>query len=216
MDISQAVAELNDKFVDAVNSHDTPGWTALFAEDAVLIPAGQEAVTGRKGIEEWAEVATKIWNHLEVQQGTCTYDGNVAWQSGTWTGNINVPDGGTVDISGNFLGIAQKEGSTLRIKAHTWNVNPATPWPVASRGTRPLRMPPTPVHQWEQRYFWSLSENQQFTEGFQTNRLVGIFGRRSGRRRWQRKAAQLLEVPASIFISKPRANGFRAAISAID
>jgi ketosteroid isomerase-like protein len=127
MDISPAFAALNDRFVDTVNSHDTPGWVALFAEDAILIPAGQEAVTGRKGIEEWAEVATKIWNHLEIQQGLCTSDGNVAWESGTWTGNINVPDERTMDISGNFLLIAQKEGSALRIKAHTWNVNPATP-----------------------------------------------------------------------------------------
>ena len=127
MDISQAFAALNGRFVDTVNSHDTTSWVALFAEDAILVPAGQEAVTGRKGIEEWAEVATKVWNHLEIQQGLCRSDGNVAWESGTWTGNINVPDERTMDVSGNFLLIAQKEGSTLRIKAHSWNVNPTTP-----------------------------------------------------------------------------------------
>jgi len=87
MDISQAFTALNGRFADTVNSHDTPSWVALFAEDAILIPAGQEAVTGRKGIEEWAEVATKIWNHLEIQQGLCTSDGNVAWESGTYRTN---------------------------------------------------------------------------------------------------------------------------------
>ena len=127
MDISQAFAALNGKFVDTVNAHDTPSWAALFAEDAILIPAGQQAVTGRNGIEGWAEVATKVWNHLEIQQEFCTSDGNVAWESGTWTGNINIPDEQTMDISGNFLLIAQKEGSALGIKAHTWNVNPTTP-----------------------------------------------------------------------------------------
>jgi ketosteroid isomerase-like protein len=127
MDISQAFAALNSRFVETVNCHDAPSWVALFAEDAILIPAGQEAVTGRKQIEEWAEVATKIWNHLDIQQGLCQSDGNVAWESGTWTGNINVPDEQTMDISGNFLLIAQMAGSTLRIKAHTWNVNPAMP-----------------------------------------------------------------------------------------
>ncbi|MGF6636663.1 ketosteroid isomerase-like protein [Paraburkholderia sp. MM5496-R1] len=127
MDISQAFAALNGRFIDTVNSHDTPGWLALFAEDAILIPAGQEAVSGRKGLEEWAEVATKVWNHLEMQQAFCTSDGNVAWESGTWTGNINVPDDRTMDVSGNFLLVAQREGSMLRIKAHTWNVNIATP-----------------------------------------------------------------------------------------
>ncbi|PRX99343.1 DUF4440 domain-containing protein [Paraburkholderia sp. BL25I1N1] len=132
MDISQAFAALNGRFVDTVNSHDTIGWVALFAEDAILVPAGQEIVTGRKGIEEWAEVATTVWNHLEIQQGLCRSDGNVAWESGTWTGNINVPDERTMDIGGNFLLIAQQEGSTLRIKAHSWSVNPTTPRPTAA------------------------------------------------------------------------------------
>jgi ketosteroid isomerase-like protein len=127
MDISQAFAASNGRFVDTVNSHDAPGWAALFAEDAILIPAGQEAVSGRKGIEEWADVATKVWNHLEIQQGFFTSDENVAWESGTWSGNINIADERTIDIGGNFLLIAQREGSALRIKAHTWNVNPATP-----------------------------------------------------------------------------------------
>ena len=126
MDISQAFAELNARFVDTVNDHDAISWAALFAEDAVLVPAGQVSVTGRKGIEAWAEIATKVWNHLEIKQGPCTADGNVAWESGTWTGNINVPDEQTMDLSGNFLLIAQKEGSAWRIKAHTWNVNPTT------------------------------------------------------------------------------------------
>ncbi len=117
MDISQAFAALNGRFVDTVNSHDTRSWAALFAEDAILIPAGQGAVAGRKGIEEWAEVATKVWNRLDIQQGACTSDGDVAWEFGTWTGNINVPDERTMNIGGNFLLIAQKEGSTLRIKS---------------------------------------------------------------------------------------------------
>jgi hypothetical protein len=36
-----------------------------------------------------------------------------------------VPDANeTMDISGNFLLVAEKEGPALRIKAHTWSVNP--------------------------------------------------------------------------------------------
>ena len=127
MDVSQAFADLNSRFVETVNNHDMPGWAALFSEDAVLVPAGQPSVVGRKGIEEWGDVATKIWNRLEIQQGRCSADGAVIWEQGTWTGNINLPDQRTIDISGNFLLIAEKQGPALRIKAHTWNVNPTTP-----------------------------------------------------------------------------------------
>jgi ketosteroid isomerase-like protein len=123
MDVSQALANLNSRFVELVNGHDAHRWAALFSDDSVLVPAGQPTVVGRKGIEEWAEVAAKIWNHLEIQQGRCSDDGNVVWEQGTWTGNINLPDDKTMDISGNFLLVAEKEASDLRIKAHTWNVN---------------------------------------------------------------------------------------------
>ncbi|MBR0757461.1 nuclear transport factor 2 family protein [Bradyrhizobium jicamae] len=123
MDVSQAFADLNSKFVETVNAHDAHRWAALFCKDAVLVPAGQPSVSGRDSIEAWGEVATKIWNHLEIQQGRCSADGAVVWEQGTWTGNVNLPDKQTVDISGNFLLIAEREGRALRIKAHTWNVN---------------------------------------------------------------------------------------------
>jgi hypothetical protein len=71
-------------------------------------------VIGRKGIEEWGDVATKVWNHLEIQQGRCSDDGNVVWEQGTWTGNINLADQQTMDISGNFLLVAEKERKAPR------------------------------------------------------------------------------------------------------
>jgi uncharacterized protein (TIGR02246 family) len=126
MDASQAFADLNSRFVATVNSHDAHRWAALFSEDADLVPAGQPSVTGRNGIEAWGEVATKIWNHLEIQQGRCSADGDVLWEQGTLTGNINLPDAQTMDIGGNFLLVAEKDGAALRIKAHTWNVNSPT------------------------------------------------------------------------------------------
>ena len=112
MDISQAFADLNSKFVETVNSHDAHRWAAPFSEDAVLVPAGQPSVSGRNRIEEWGEIATKVWNHLEIQQERCSADGNVVWQQGTWTGNINRPDHQTTDISGNFLIVEGRIHST--------------------------------------------------------------------------------------------------------
>jgi hypothetical protein len=61
MDISQAFANLNSRFVELVNGHDAHRRAALFSDDAVLVPAGQPTVVGR-------EVATKIWNHLDQRR----------------------------------------------------------------------------------------------------------------------------------------------------
>jgi uncharacterized protein (TIGR02246 family) len=66
MDISLAFADLNSRFVETVNSHDAHRWAALFSEDAVLVPAGQPSMIGRKDIKAWGDIATKIWNHLDI------------------------------------------------------------------------------------------------------------------------------------------------------
>jgi hypothetical protein len=62
----------------------------------------------------------------KFNKGRCSADGDVLWEQGTWTGNINLPDAQTMDISGNFLLVAEKDGAALCIKAHAWNVNSPT------------------------------------------------------------------------------------------
>jgi ketosteroid isomerase-like protein len=126
MDISQAFSTLNKRFAETVNSHDTAGWVDLFTDDAVLVPADRAMCFGRKGLEQWAEAASKVWNHLEIQQTAHASEADVAWEFGSWRGNINVSDSQTLDVSGNFLLVARCDESDLRIKAHCWNVNTTT------------------------------------------------------------------------------------------
>jgi ketosteroid isomerase-like protein len=123
-DISKTFADLNKKFEVAVNGHNAKEWASLFGKDAMLVPAGTPIVQGQDNIEKWAEGATKIWNKLSITGGPSTVNGSVAWQVGTWEGNVNTPDGKTIDLSGNFLVVVQKEGSEWKIIADTWNTNP--------------------------------------------------------------------------------------------
>ena len=123
-DASQALADSSAKQVTAVNKHDAKGWAALFAQDAILVPAGQSIVTGRENIEKWGEAAVKVWNRLDVKREHSSSNGNVAWDTGTFTANVNLPDGKAADIGGNYMFVLQKEGSAWLIKANTWNLNP--------------------------------------------------------------------------------------------
>jgi ketosteroid isomerase-like protein len=123
-DISKTFADLSKKFEVAVNGHNAKEWASLFGKDAMLVPAGTPIVQGQDNIEKWAEGATKIWNKLSITGGPSTVNGSVAWQVGTWEGNVNTPDGKTMDLSGNFLVVVQKEGSEWKIIADTWNTNP--------------------------------------------------------------------------------------------
>jgi ketosteroid isomerase-like protein len=129
------LAALNRKYESAVSRQDAKEWASLFAKDAVLIPAGisvkgQEKqeniaiVKGQENIEKWGERAVKIWNKLTITEQEPRISGSLAWQASTWVGNINAPDGKTIDISGKGLVIVQKEGQDWKIIAYTWNVDP--------------------------------------------------------------------------------------------
>jgi ketosteroid isomerase-like protein len=123
-DLSKTFADLNRKFEVAVNGHNPKEWASLFGKDGTLVPAGTPIVQGLNNIEKWAEGATKVWNKLSITNGPSTVNGSVAWQVGTWEGNINTPDRKTMDLAGNFLVVLQKEGSEWKIIAATWNTNP--------------------------------------------------------------------------------------------
>jgi ketosteroid isomerase-like protein len=115
---------LNKKYEATVSAHDAKQWASLYAVNATLVPAGSPIVQGRENIEKWGEAAVKVWNTLAISAGPITANGSVAWQVCTWSGNINTPDGKTLDLAGNYLTVLQKEGPAWQIVADTWNINP--------------------------------------------------------------------------------------------
>jgi uncharacterized protein (TIGR02246 family) len=119
-----AFAAMNRKFETAIRNHDTASWLSLYADDAVLIPVGQPIVQGKEDLKKWGEGAAKVWNTLEIKEQQTRVDGSFAWQPGTWSGNINMPDGKAMDVAGNYLTILRKDGEDWKIIADTWNVNP--------------------------------------------------------------------------------------------
>jgi len=123
-DLSKTFSELNRKYEAAVNNHDSKAWSALFADDAILVPAGTPIIQGRDNIQKWGEEATKVWNTLSVADGPVRGNDTVGWIAGTWAGNINTPDGKTMDLTGNYLTVAQKQGSQWLLIADSWNINP--------------------------------------------------------------------------------------------
>lgn len=136
-DMSKTFADMNKKYEAAVIGHNAKEWASLFAKDATLVPAGAPIVQGRENIEKWGEDAVNVWNSLSANGDAPRANGAVAWQAGTWTGNINTPDGKTTDLSGNFLTIVQKEGSEWLITADTWNINPPKATEPAVGSTSP-------------------------------------------------------------------------------
>lgn len=137
-DIAQAIGQINAKFSEAVARRDAKALAQLYAEDAVLLPAGQPILVGRESIEKWAEGAIRSWNRLDISSEHSRAEGRMAWDAGTWRGNMNGPDGQPMEAGGSYLAVLAQEGSVWRVRADTWNVRPPeTPAPAVGSSSPP-------------------------------------------------------------------------------
>lgn len=118
---------------DLYANGDGPGMGSLYAEDAVLMPPGTGAVTGRAAIAKFlgdeaagAKAAGVAIKNREVTGSGVS--GDTGWISGTY--DVVDASGKVVD-SGNYLSVHQRiNGQWLYIR-DTWNsdrpVTPTTP-----------------------------------------------------------------------------------------
>jgi uncharacterized protein (TIGR02246 family) len=95
MTLTQAVEQVRQEHVAAVNAGDAVSASNLFAPDAVLMPPGQPAVTGVATIRAWF---TGLFANIRVQgfgiepAGVQTY-GDALVEHGTWKATFHRKDG---------------------------------------------------------------------------------------------------------------------------
>lgn len=118
-----ALRAADDTFERALHSGDVETVTALYAEDAVLLPEGGPAVRGREAIRKYFAAAVAETKPGESTTGTLSdravgVSGDLGWSSGT--SKVTRPDGTTVFV-GKFLSVSRKvNGKWLYIR-DTWN-----------------------------------------------------------------------------------------------
>src|SRR5678815_98782 len=119
----------------AYNGGDGKGVAALYAEDAVLMPPGAPAVSGRAAIQEYFTkdvAASKAAGAVFVlnPKTDVGVSGTMGWESGMYKVTVK----GAVVETGKFLSVSRKkDGKWLYIR-DTWNADapPAAPQaPVA-------------------------------------------------------------------------------------
>lgn len=112
----------------------------LYAEDALLMPPGAPAVTGRAAIKTFLgeDAAKTKAAGLSLKNASVTgagVDGDTGWISGTYT--VVDASGATID-SGNYLSVHRRVGDAWPYIRDTWNSDrpPAPPAPApAASGT---------------------------------------------------------------------------------
>ena len=133
-----AIRAQTARWAKAYNGGDVAGVVAQYADDAILLPPGAPAATGRPAILAFftkdiasSKAAGVVFNvNPKTDVGV---SGNMGWESGTYTATIK----GAVVESGKFLSVSRKkDGKWLYIR-DTWNADapPAPSAPQAAAAT---------------------------------------------------------------------------------
>jgi uncharacterized protein (TIGR02246 family) len=108
---------------DFLAKGDPDGMANLYAEDAVLMPPGVAAMSGRAAIKTFLanETATMKTAGLAIKNGSVT-GADVSGDMGWITGNYTVVDGsGAVVDSGNYMSVHKRTDGTWLYIRDTWN-----------------------------------------------------------------------------------------------
>ncbi len=127
---------------DHFASADSEGLANLYAEDALVMPPGGPAVTGRPAIKTFlGTMATQTMAaHVSLKQGAVTgsdVSGDMGWISGTYT--VQDSTGATID-SGNYMSVHHRTNVSWLYIRDIWNSDrpPAAAAPAAkASGKKP-------------------------------------------------------------------------------
>jgi ketosteroid isomerase-like protein len=113
---------------------DAAAMASLYAEDALLMPPGAPAVTGRAAIEDFLgrDSAASKANGVSLQNVSVTgsgIDGDTGWISGTY--KVVDSSGATVD-TGSYLSVHRRTNGAWPYIRDIWNSDrPPAPAPAA-------------------------------------------------------------------------------------
>jgi uncharacterized protein (TIGR02246 family) len=130
-----AIRAQSTNWAKAYNDGDAKAVSALYAEDALLLPPGAPGASGREAILAFftKDIAgSKAAGAVFVlsPKTDVGVSGNMGWESGTYTATVK----GAVVESGKFLSVSRKKGGKWLYIRDTWNADapPAPPAPAAA------------------------------------------------------------------------------------
>ena len=132
-----AIRAQTTSWVKAYNGGDAAAVSALYAEDALLLPPGSPGVNGRPAILAFftkdiagSKAAGVVF--IVNPKTDVGVSGNMGWESGTYSVTVK---GAVVEV-GKFLSVSRKKNGKWLYIRDTWNADaapapPAAPMPAA-------------------------------------------------------------------------------------
>jgi len=146
-DAAKEVAALqaaDQSWVKAYNAGDAEGVASLYDENAVLLPPGASAVSGRASIKEFFAKDTAESQKAGIKfslgpKPAGGVSGNLGWQSGTYMVRDKL---GKVVETGKYLSVSAKKGGKWLYVRDTWNADSApapAPAPASAASPAPAK-----------------------------------------------------------------------------
>lgn len=118
---------MNRDFAAALNAKDARAAAALYTEDAVLIPPGENLVRGRQAIEEYWRAAIEQGGVRDVSVETmdALSSGSLGYETGSFVLTVDGPDGEPVVDRGRYIELLRRGPDGRWLSTHgIWNPSP--------------------------------------------------------------------------------------------
>jgi ketosteroid isomerase-like protein len=130
IDLEQERATLLQTDRDCAAASVEVGFAAAYyrylAEDAIVMPPGQNALSGREDIyARWREGAGDVVLEWEPKDGSVSQAGDLGWTWGNWVLIAGDEAGQSQRSYGKYVFIWKRVGGDWRIVANIWNDSPA-------------------------------------------------------------------------------------------
>lgn len=119
-----AINKINEDWNVAYNAGDVEKLVSFFTDDALRVPANEQALVGKEAIRKDFQL---LFDQFTVEQKSVLEDvrvsGHLAYFRGSWT-TINTPKAGgePIELNGNYVSINQKQSDgTWKTIFNSWS-----------------------------------------------------------------------------------------------
>ena len=123
--VRQEIEARNQEFMAAFKRGDAAGVASGYADDALVMPPGGQAVTGKQAIERfWRSVMDAGVREVELRTERAEAQGDLAYEIGSASLRIR-PEGGTetIDTVKYVVVWTRRAGGPWQLAVDIWNSN---------------------------------------------------------------------------------------------
>ena len=116
--------QVSEAFVAAYNARDLAGITALYADDAELMPPDSHPIKGRAAIEAVFKEKFEQNCTMELSSTASESSGSHGFDTGQIAVTMSAPDGSSQRVAGKYLAVLKRVGNEWKIAYHMQTIEP--------------------------------------------------------------------------------------------